>query len=267
VSVSSERGGIDSVDVALILGAPAMTLSTRTVTFSDTVGSPDTLRAQVFLSNTGAGNRASLGLIRLGTVSYPEGGEPWLSTVPGQEEPVEGFVVTMDGSAATLEEGSWPALVPVISQWGGADTVEVTFSAREPDRSFDLPTIEFVKDSLSNGTLTHVPLPGDSMVVGPLAADSAVRIGVRNGSETRVTLSGLRVGIPSYPQGQPGGWITGAFLSRTTATLEEPAELIVVLDPRGLATGRYEGRLVISSEAPSLEQVAPRVLRVVLRVE
>ena len=142
----------------------------------------------------------------------------------------------------------------------------VSFSAREPDRSFDLPTIEFVRDSLVNGSVVRSPLAGDSLTVGPLAADSAVRVGVRNGSRTRVTLSGLRVGIPTYPDGQEGGWITGAFLSRTFATFDDPAELIVVLNPAGLPAGRYLGRLVISSESPGLEQVEPKVLKVILMV-
>jgi hypothetical protein len=179
---------------------------------------------------------------------------------------VEGFLVGLEASAAGLEEGSWQARVPVLSQWGGGDTVAVTLSAREPDRSFDLPTIQFVKDTLVNGVTVRTPLVGDSLSVGPLAGGSVVRIGVRNGSRTRVALSGLRVGIPSYADGQPGGWITGAFLSRTTATFEEPAELIVVLDPAGLTPGHYGGRLVISSESPGLEQVEPRVLKVVLSV-
>ena len=269
VTIASEFGGDRSLEVALVLTPPVLSLSSQTVTFSDTVGSPDTLQTQVFISNTGAGNRASLGLVNLGTIDYPQGEAGWLVTTPGQGELVEGFQVGLKGSASDLPEGNWTALVPVESQWGGADTVAVTFSAREPDRSFDLPTIQLVKDSLVNGDTVQVPLLGDSVVVGPVSAgptELGVRVGVRNGSQTRVTLSGLRVGIPSYPQGQAGGWITGAFLDRTTATFNDPAELFVVVVPAGLASGRYEGRLVVSSESAGLEAVAPRVLRLVLVV-
>jgi hypothetical protein len=269
VIIASENGGNRSLEVALVLAPPILGLSSQTVTFSDTVGSPDTLQSQVFISNIGAGNRASLGVINLGTIVYPQGEPGWLITEPGQGEVVEGFQVGLEGSASDLPEGNWVALVPVESQWGGMDTVAVTFAAREPDRSFDLPTIELVKDTLVNGNTVQVPLPGDSVVVGPVTAGPAelgVRVGVRNGSQTRVTLSGLRVGIPSYPEGQAGGWITGAFLDRTTASFENPAELFTVVVAAGLAPGRYEGRLVVSSESAGLEEVAPRVLRVVLIV-
>lgn len=269
VTIASENGGSRSLEVALVLAPPILGLSSQTVTFSDTVGSPDTLQSQVFISNIGAGNRASLGIINLGTIAYLQGEQGWLITEPGQGEVVEGFQVGLKGSASDLPEGNWVALVPVESEWGGADTVAVTFAAREPDRSFDLPTIELVKDTLVNGNTVQVPLPGDSVVVGPVTAGPAelgVRVGVRNGSQTRVTLSGLRVGIPSYPEGQAGGWITGAFLDRTTASFDDPAELFSVVVTAGLAPGRYEGRLVVSSESAGLEEVAPRVLRVVLIV-
>ena len=269
VTIASEYGGNSTLEVALDLAPPILGLSSQAVTFSDTIGSPDTLQTQVFISNTGAGNRASLGPINLGTVVYSQGGMDWLVTEPGEGESVGGFQVGLKGSSAELPAGSWVALVPIESQWGGADTVAVTFLAREPDRSFDLPTIELVKDSLVNGNTVSVHLPGDSVVVGPVAAgptELGVRVGVRNGSATRVTLSGLRVGVPSYPVDQPGGWITGAFLDKTTATFDEPAELFIVVVPDGLVSGRYEGRLVISSESAGLEEVLPRVLRVVLIV-
>jgi len=266
VTVASENGGEEDLGVTLVLSPPVLSLSSSTVTFSDTVGSPDTLRSQVFISNTGAGNRASLGAITMGAITFPQGRSGWLDTEPGEGEVVEGFVVGLGGTAADLPEGSWNALIPVESVWGGVDTLTVTFAAREPDRSFDLPTIELVKDSLLDGDLVRVPLLGDSVVVGPISADTAVRVGVRNGSATRVNLSGLRVGIPSYPEGEQGGWITGAFLNRTTATYDEPAELVVVVSPSGLAPGRHEGRLVVSSESVDLQEVAPRVLRVVLIV-
>jgi hypothetical protein len=106
-------------------------------------------------------------------------------------------------------------------------------------------------------------------VVGPVSATSTelgVRVKVRNGSATRVPLSGLRVGVPSYSSGQVGGWITGAFLNRTTATNDDPAELFIVIVSNGLPSGRHEGRLVISSESAGLEEVVPKVLRVVLVV-
>jgi hypothetical protein len=102
-----------------------------------------------------------------------------------------------------------------------------------------------------------------------VAQDSAqvgVRVEVRNGAATRLDLTGLRGGVPSYPANQPTGWITGAFLDRTTAAVDMPAELFVVLAPADLSSGRYEGRLVISSESVGLEEVTPVILRIILVV-
>lgn len=270
VRVASEYGGELELAVDLDVARPILSLSSQAITFSDTVASPDTLRSQVFLSNTGGGTRSHLGALTLGTVSYPQGGTDWLRTIPTPGETVEGFVVAMEGVAARVPEGTSVALVPVESQWGGSDTVRVTFTSRRPDRSFDLPTIELVRDTVLDGITVTLPLAGDSVVVVAEAGTSAqigVRLGVRNASETRLTLSGLRVSTPTYPQGQVGGWITGAFLDRTSATFSRPAELFVVVAPGGLARGRYEGRLVVSSETVGLEQVASRTLRLLLLVQ
>jgi hypothetical protein len=270
VRVGSENGGDLDLGAVLEVARPVLGLSSRTVSFSDTLRSPDTLRSQVFITNTGAGIRPDLGAVTVGQVIYPQGGSGWLRTIPAPGGTVEGFLVALEGLAAQVPEGTSVALVPVVSQWGGSDTVRVTFSSRRPDRSFDLPTIELVRDTVAGGTTVTVPLPGDSIVVQAPRGSTAqigARVGVRNASETRVTLSGLRVGTPTYPQGQGGGWITGAFLDRTSATFSRPAELFVVVEPGGLAPGRYEGSLVVSAEAVGLEQVASRTLRMVLVVQ
>jgi hypothetical protein len=270
VRVGSENGGDLDLEAVLDVARPVLSLSSRAVSFSDTLRSPDTLRSQVFITNTGGGTRPDLGVVGVGTITHPQGGTDWLRTVPAPGGTVEGFIVALEGLAAKVPEGTSVALVPVESQWGGSDTVRVSFSSRPPDRSFDLPTIELVRDTVVDGNTLTVPLPGDSVVVQASAGGTAqlgVRLGVRNASETRVTLSGLRVSTPSYPQGQDGGWITGAFLDRTSATFSQPAELVVVVEPGGLARGRYVGDLTVSSDAVGLEQVAPRVLRVVLVVQ
>jgi hypothetical protein len=269
VRIRSENGGERPLTVTLTLTTPRLRLSTESILFSDTVGSAEPLRTRVFLSNVGAGTRESLGPLQVGGIQYADGPAAWLVTLPSPGVPVEGYQVEIAASALGLPAGTFQARVPLVSTWGGSDTVTVSLTTREPDRSFDLPTIELVKDSLVGGSPVPVPLPGDSVVVGPAGTAStqlSVRVGVRNGSRTRLTLSGLRVGIPSYPPGQSGGWITGAFLNRTAATYEDPAELFVAVESRGLAPGRYEGRLVVSSESAGLEAVLPRVLRVVLVV-
>ncbi len=270
VIVKSENGGEATLQATLDLAQPVLSLSSRAVTFSDTVGSADTLRSQVFVSNTGGGTRSALGTLTLGPVTYPIGGTDWLETVPEPGATVEGFALALEGLAADLGEGTSVALVPVESEWGGSDTVSVTFAARRPDRSFDLPTIEFVRQNVVDGATVVEPLPGDSVLVASDQGDPGqigVRVGVRNAAETRLTLSGLRVSTPSYTAGQAEGWITGAFLDRTSATFSEPAELFVAVAPGALAPGRYEAELLVSSEAVGLEQVSPRTLTLVLVVQ
>jgi hypothetical protein len=269
VVVESEAGGEVPLEVRLNLAQPVLSLSSGSVTFSDTVGSPDTLRSKVFLSNTGGGDRQSLGPLRVLPISYPEGESGWLTTNPVPETKITSNVVELEAYGEGLPEGNSVALVKIESQWGGVETVAVTFSARRPDRSFDLPTIEFVRETTEGGGVVFVLLPGDSMVAEAQSGSTAqigLRVGVRNGSETRVTLSGLRVGVPTYTEGQETGWITGAFLDRTTATLSDPAELSVSLSPAALPAGRYEASLVVSSESAGLEEVEPRTLRVLLVV-
>jgi hypothetical protein len=178
-------------------------------------------------------------------------------------------LVELEARGEGLSEGISVALVRIESQWGGIETVTVTFSAREPDRSFDLPTIEFVQETTAGGSVPLTPLPGDSVVARAQPGTTAqigLRVGVRNGSQTRVTLAGLRVGVPTYLGGSPTGWITGAFLNKTTATFSEPAELSVSVTPAGLPAGRYEASLVVSSESAGLEEVGPRTLHVILVV-
>jgi hypothetical protein len=269
VIVGSEYGQEDTVTVGLDLAQPVISLSTPLVTFSDTVGSPDSLRSRVFVTNTGGGDRSSLGDVIILPIFYPSGSSSWLITDPAPGSNVSGNGVELTGSAADMAEGDSEALVVCQSQWGGSDTVVVAFSARKPDRSFDLPTIELVRPVANGGIGAFEALPGDSVTATAESGSMGqlgLRVGVRNGSETRITLSGLRVSIPSYPPGQPTGWITGAFLDRTTATHSEPAELAVAIDPGGLADGRYEASLVVSSEAAGLEEVEARTLRVILRI-
>jgi hypothetical protein len=254
-----------SLEVAWILSRPALSLSTETVTFSDLVGTRDTLSTQVFIKNAGAGNQASLGGIHLDPIRYTLGEPGWLSAAL---EEGEGELprITVNGTAAHLQEGQQTAEVPVVSEYGGTETLAVTLAVRTPDFSFEKQIIQFViADSLVEGR--PVPLPGDSVLVVAESSDTMVaRVGVRNGSETPLSLVGLRVGTPAYPTGQEGGWITGAFLDRTTASFYEPAELVVVVEPRGLSSGVYEGYVTITAERSGLEPVDPKDLRVFLVV-
>ncbi|MCJ7628032.1 MAG: hypothetical protein MUO50_06540, partial [Longimicrobiales bacterium] len=269
VVVESEEGGEARVEARLNLAQPVLSLSSGSVTFSDTLSSPDTLRSKVFLSNIGGGDRSSLGILRVLPINYTEGESGWLDTDPIPGATVSSNLVELKAHGGSLPEGTSVAVVRIESQWGGVETVEVTFSARKPDRSFDLPTIELVQQATGGGSGVLVPLPGDSVVATAQPGTTAqigLRVGVRNGSETRVILSGLRVGVPTYREGQQKGWIIGAFLNRTTATFSNPAELSITVSPGGLPAGRYEASLVVSSGNAGLESVEPRTLRILLVV-
>jgi hypothetical protein len=202
-------------------------------------------------------------------VSYSSGATGWLHTLPSPNDTVASFQAAIEAVAADVPEGTWVAKVPFRSRWGGTDTVTISLSARRPDRSFDLPTIELVRTVVQNGAPVVQRLPGDSVVVTATAHSAAqvgLRVGIRNGAETRLTLSGLRVGIPAYTVGK-SGWISGAFLNRTSATFSDPAELFVAIEPATLDAGRYEARLVVRSESASLAGVASVTLRVILLVQ
>jgi len=267
VTLASESKGVTLLaylNVDLILERPVLALSTDRVTFSDLVDSQATLSTQVFMGNDGAGSWAALGEITLGSVDYYDGEPGWLSAVlnPKVGELPE---ITLEGSAANLPEGNHDAHLPVVSGFGGTDTLTVRLALREPDFSFDSLGLQFViADSLVDGR--HVPLPDNRLLVTSESADTTVvRVGVRLDQETPLTLVGLRVGTIEWTQGQ-SGWITGAFLDRTTATFDDPAELSVVVEPRGLASGVYEAKLEVKSERIGLQDMAPEYLHVVLTV-
>jgi len=93
VVVVSETGGEVPLEVRLNLAQPVLSLSSGSVTFSDTVGSPDTLRSKVFISNTGGGDRLSLGVLRILPISYTEGESGWLRTNPVPEADITSNVV------------------------------------------------------------------------------------------------------------------------------------------------------------------------------
>jgi uncharacterized membrane protein len=265
VTLASESKGVTLLaylNVDLILERPVLALSTDRVTFSDLVDSQATLLTQVFMGNDGAGNWAALGEITLGSIDYYDGEPGWLSAVlnPKVGELPE---ITLEGSAANLPEGNHDAHLPVMSGFGGTDTLTVRLALREPDFSFDSLGLQFViADSLVEGR--HVPLPENRLSVTSESGDTTVvRVGVRLDQETPLTLVGLRVGTIEWTQGK-SGWITGAFLDRTTATFNDPAMLSVVVEPRGLASGVYEAKLEVKSERIGLRDMAPEYLRIVL---
>ncbi|MDX2060099.1 MAG: hypothetical protein SFV24_19990, partial [Gemmatimonadales bacterium] len=139
---------------------------------------------------------------------------------------------------------------------GGADTIAVTLAVNQPDPSFDRPSIAFFRDGALIDTAFVTVRAGDT-------TQTAVRVDVGNPTNTALTLTGLRVGTPTYPSGATG-WIPGAFLDKTSAPFGSPAELLVAINPRGLPTGRHRAEIEISSTAA---KNSPKKLFVVVTVQ
>jgi hypothetical protein len=257
VPIESANAGSLEVTVTLVVGAPRLALSSRAVTFGDTVGSRRTLRADVFVSNSGAGDLASLGVLSVGAIGYGAG-EPagWLRQ-PAGGQPLGGAVVGLEAVAGELPVGSYLARVPVLSTGGGSDTIAVQVVVNRPDPALDQPSIEFAEGDRPIASVQVSRAAGDT-------AQFAIRVGVRNPTNTAIALTGLRVGSTEYVSGGATGWIAGAFLDKTSAPFGSPAELLVAVAPRGLAAGRYEADVPISSGAA---KNSPRKLRVVLLIQ
>ncbi|MBL8989766.1 MAG: hypothetical protein JNJ80_26085 [Gemmatimonadetes bacterium] len=256
VPVISTTAGTKNIAVTLTVGAPRIALSVTSVTFGDTVASTRTLAADVFISNGGAGDLASLGALRIGTVRYHDG-EPtgWL-LAPAANTALTTPIVGLRGQVLGLAAGQYHADVEVTSARGGADTIAVTLAVNQPDPSFDRPSIAFFQNGAIIDTAFVVVRAGDT-------TQTAVRVDVGNPTNTALALTGLRVGTPTYPSGATG-WIPGAFLDKTSAPFGSPAELLVAINPRGLPTGRHRAEIEISSTAA---KNSPKKLFVVVTVQ
>ena len=256
IPVVSTTAGTEDIGVTLTVGAPKIALSVTTVTFGDTVASLQTLAADVFISNGGAGDLASLGALRVGTIRY-RAGEPngWLLG-PSANTSLPSPTVELRAKVTGLAAARYHAEIEVTSARGGGDTIAVTLAVNQPDPSFDRPTIAFFQSGLPIDTGFVTVRSGDT-------TQTAVRVNVGNPNNTALALTGLRVGTPQYPAGS-GGWIPGAFLDKTSAPFGSPAELLVAINPRGIPVGRHRAEIDISSAAA---KNSPKKLLIVLVVQ
>jgi len=249
----TEHAGTQNIAVSLSVGAPKLALSARSVTFGDTVGSLRTLRSDVFVSNGGSGDLASLGALRIGAVRYGAGGPSgWLSS-PAAETGLGSPIVALAAAVGTLSSGRYQATVVVQAARGGTDSIAVTLTVNRPDPAFDLPSIE----------ITQEDVPVDSVAITVTVRDTtqrAIRLQVRNPSNTAVALTGLRLASPTYLTSATG-WITGAFLDKTSAPFGSPAELFIAIRPGAASSGRHRAELEVRS---SVAKNSPKKLIVVL---
>ncbi len=124
VNLASANGGTESVAVTFVVRAPILTLSSGSVAFSGGVGgTASPASVTVNLSNTGAGDFASLGTVTLGSTSYGGTGG-WLNASLGGG----GTQVNLSATLGTLAAGSYTASVPVNSAVGGNASIGVSFT-------------------------------------------------------------------------------------------------------------------------------------------
>src|SRR5205823_5966913 len=144
---------------------------------------------------TGRGDRSSLGELRIGRVTYAAGQPTGWLTGPGSDIGIAGSTVQLTALPTGLPEGVFTAQVPVLGVRQGADTladtISVSFAVNRLDAAFDSPTLQIVQ-----GTT-----PVTEVQVTHAASDTsqiAVRVKVQNPANTRLALTGLRVGSTQY---------------------------------------------------------------------
>ncbi|MFH1763303.1 MAG: hypothetical protein ABIF09_03830, partial [Gemmatimonadota bacterium] len=217
VPVASPQGGSETLAVTLEVGSPRLTVSPRIVSFGDTVGGSGPVPGKVTLANTGGGTFSSLGEISLGGTLYGEGGSGWLSAS------LSGSSLSLTAQPGELEARAqaYGALLPVMSPFGGSDTVTVVFTVT-PGAS--PPRLALSVDSVSF----------DAIVGG--ADPSAQNVSAFNGGGG--SLGALRIREITYLDasvGWLGGSVDGMTL-RFTPSIE------------GLPGGVHRARVVVESD-------------------
>lgn len=253
VPLETANAGSQNIGVAFTVGSPRIALSARSVTFGDTVGSARTLQTDVFISNGGAGNTSSLGSLTIGTIGYAAGQPTGWIQAPAGAAVLTTPIVSLSASVGSLPASTYTGFIPVISSRGGTDTITVQMAVNRPDPAFDKPSIAFLLDGAETDSAVATRAAGDT-------AQFAVRIKVGNPNNTAIGLSGLRVGGTTYLSGS-SGWITGAFLDKTSAPFGSPAELLIAINPKGLPKGRHRAQIEISSD---VAKNSPKKLTVIL---
>ncbi|MGD2121364.1 MAG: hypothetical protein PVJ76_06455, partial [Gemmatimonadota bacterium] len=200
IPMESENGGSGSIKVTLSVESPLLTPSPGTVSFGIVEGDPVLPDpAIVRITNAGAGTPSSLGAVTLGDWNPPV---PWVSAILAPPD----VILSLTPAAASLGVGSHSTHLPVESEFGGKEEVEVVLSV---SRSVDDPIL-----ALSAGEVEFSGVRGD-----PPPPARTVRLSNGGGG----TLGALSVGTVAY--GGEAGWLATSLVDSTLTLSVSPGSL------------------------------------------
>ena len=221
------RATIDgrSATASIQVGSPPLiALSQPAVQFSATAGGSPAQPVTVGVSNGGGGTLAGLET----SIAWGEGQGDWLeATLSAASAPT---TLSLRASPGSLQPGRYEAEVTVSPSGAGTTrgTLPVTFQVAEPT-----PAIK-----LSVGAVGFASSAGQ-------AAPGAQTVGITNGGGG--SLTGLDASI-SHAAGSATGWLT-----TTLADGSAPTDLVLRVNPQGLATGVHDAdvRITASGGVPA----------------
>ena len=214
----------------VVVGGPAIGLSSATATFTDTIATPDNAAQTIAVSNSG---NATLTGLAVGTINYGTGPTGWLTASLNQA--TAPAALTLSAAKGALAAGTYTATVPITSGVASNSprTVTVTF---------------VVVTGPAIGLAATTATFADTLGTSDTAAQT---IAVSNSGNA--TLTGLAVGTINYGTG-PTGWLT-ATLNQATA----PATLTLGVAKGSLVAGLYTATVPITS---GIASNSPRVVTV-----
>jgi hypothetical protein len=202
---------------------PLISLSSSSTRFDGIQAGAPPPAQTVTVSNGGEGTLSGLTATVTYTAGQPGG---WLeASLSANTAP---STLTLTATTGSLPAGAYSASVAIGSSGtsNSPQTLSVSFTVAPAPAG--APLI-----ALSSSSRSFTALQGG-------AAPAAQTVSITNAGEG--TLSGLSTSV-SYPEGQPGGWLS-ATLSGTTA----PSTLTLAADPGSLAAGAYAATVTIASE-------------------
>ncbi len=209
------RSAIASIQVDSV---PWIALSQPDVHLSASAGGNPTQPVSVGVTNGGGGSLTGLGT----SIEWVEGSGGWLdATLSGSSAPT---TLSLRASPGSLAPGRYEAKVTVTPTGSGASpgTLTVVFQVTERH-----PTI-----GLSHGALGFASSEGQGT-----PSSQTVRITNLGGG----SMTGLNASI-SYPTGGATGW-----LHATLAGGAAPTDLVLRVNPQGLATGVHDAEVRITA--------------------
>jgi hypothetical protein len=229
VALDSDMPGVGEALVFVTLNVtanPAISLNPSTVTFNATFQGAPPPQMTVAVTNAGGGSLTGLAL---GNTQYGAGANGWLTAQMSPDSAPA--TITLSVNQSTIAQGSYSAVVPVMSPVAGASPVNLQVNMTVSAAA----QITTDSASLGFGTFRN----------GSVPTQKSVAVGSTGGG-----IAGLSTTI-DYGGGAQG-WLDVSLQGGGTQT---PATLLVRPNVATLARGTYNATVRISSTSPG---VAPR---------